>query len=173
MLVMSTGNTPARSPRGSLAVLVGLLVLWLAWLGWFLLAPDRNADGRCAGLGFGCTLTPRDVAVFAGIILVAPLSVLVGVVTGVVRLVRVVRVAAVRLVLADALALVLDDARALRDAAGGEGAAAGDRRMAQGERTRGHRTRHGGRRRCWRSLVGRERRATRAVARRGAEPGET
>lgn len=91
MLVMSTGNTPARSPRGSLAVLVGLLVLWLAWLGWFLLAPDRNADGRCAGLGFGCTLTPRDVAVFAGIILVAPLSVLVGVVTGVVRLVRISR----------------------------------------------------------------------------------
>ena len=91
MLGMSTANTPRRAPRGSLTVLVGLLVLWSCWLVWLLLAPDRNADGRCEGLGFGCTPTPRDAAEFAGILVVAPLSLLVVVVTGVVRLVRISR----------------------------------------------------------------------------------
>lgn len=91
MLGMSEATTPRRTPRGSLAVLVALLVLWLSWLAWFLLAPDRNADGRCEGLGFGCTLTPHDAAVFAGIIVVAPMSLLVVAVTVVVRLVRITR----------------------------------------------------------------------------------
>jgi hypothetical protein len=91
MLGMRTANAPRRAPHGSLAVLVSLLVLWSCWLLWFVLAPDRNADGRCEGLGFGCTLTPRDAAEFAGILVVAPVSVLVLIVTGVVRLVRIRR----------------------------------------------------------------------------------
>lgn len=91
MLGMSTTNTARRAPRGSLLVLVGLLALWLLWLVAFLLAPDRNPNGQCEGLGFGCTLPPRDSLEFAGILLVAPGSVLAVLVTGVVRLVRISR----------------------------------------------------------------------------------
>jgi hypothetical protein len=89
MLGMSEANTPRRPARGSFVVLVTLVVLWLIWLGWFLLAPDRNPGGQCEGLGFGCTLTPQDLAEFAGIILLAPFTVLVIAVTAVVRLVRI------------------------------------------------------------------------------------
>lgn len=89
---MSGMTAPSRtttSPRGSLIVLAVLTVVWLGWLTWFLSAPDRNPGGQCAGLGFGCTPTPRDVASFVGVIGLAPLSVLVLVVTLVVRLVRI------------------------------------------------------------------------------------
>lgn len=89
MLGMSEANTPRRPSRGSLVVLVALVVLWLIWLGWFLLAPDRNPGGQCEGLGFGCTLTPQDLAEFAAVILLVPFTVLVIAVTGVVRLVRI------------------------------------------------------------------------------------
>lgn len=87
-----TSPAPAgRPPRGSLVVLLALAVLWAGWAVWFLTAPDANPGGQCEGLGFGCTLTPRDLATFVGVVGVAPLSVLVLVVTLVVRLVRVGR----------------------------------------------------------------------------------
>jgi hypothetical protein len=91
MLLMSTAQTTRRAPRGSLLVLGLLLVLWLAWLAWWLLAPERNPDGQCEGLGFGCTLTPRSLAEFAAVIALAPLTALVLAVTAAVRAVRVGR----------------------------------------------------------------------------------
>jgi len=90
MLVMTTMST-TRRPRGSLIVLGLLLALWAGWLLWWVAAPDRNPGGQCSGLGFGCTLTPHDFAVFAGVIVVAPLSALAIVVTLVVRAVRIGR----------------------------------------------------------------------------------
>ena len=89
----STAQEPARStkPRGSLLVLAALVALWVFWAAAWLVAPDRNPGGQCEGLGFGCTLTPQDLTEFAGLLLLAPFSVLVLVVTLVVRLVRIGR----------------------------------------------------------------------------------
>ncbi|KGN38873.1 hypothetical protein [Knoellia subterranea] len=86
---MSTPTPSTRRPRGSLIVLVVLAVAWVLWAIWWASAPDHNANGQCEGLGWGCTLTPRDFASFAGAILLAPLSALALFVTGVVRLVRI------------------------------------------------------------------------------------
>ncbi|MEO7268954.1 MAG: hypothetical protein ABIW49_07095 [Knoellia sp.] len=88
---MTTPAKTRRSSRGSLIALVVLLALWAAWGLWFSLAPDVNPGGQCSGLGFGCTLTPHDFAAFAGVIVVAPLSVVVLAVTLAVRLVRIGR----------------------------------------------------------------------------------
>lgn len=88
---MTSAAPSGRHPRGSLVVLTALGLLWAGWAAWFLTAPDANPGGQCEGLGFGCTLTPRDVATFVGLIGLAPLSVLVLVVTLVVRFVRVGR----------------------------------------------------------------------------------
>jgi hypothetical protein len=30
----------------------------------YLFLPDHNANGQCSGIGFGCTLTPKDTAAF-------------------------------------------------------------------------------------------------------------
>jgi hypothetical protein len=89
----SAGEAPARStrPQGSLVVLATLVVLWLLWGVALLVAPDRNPDGQCEGLGFGCTLTAHDFTLILGIVGLAPLTVLVLVVTLVVRLVRIAR----------------------------------------------------------------------------------
>ncbi|MFW5474116.1 hypothetical protein ACOCJ5_12485 [Knoellia sp. CPCC 206450] len=89
----STAEAPTRprTPRGSLVVLATLVVLWLLWGVAWLVAPDRNPGGQCEGLGFGCTLTPHDSVAFAGIIVVAPSTVLALAVTLVVRLVRISR----------------------------------------------------------------------------------
>lgn len=70
-------------------MLVVLTLGWLVWLAWWLVAPDRNPGGQCEGLGFGCTPTPKDVATFAGIVGLAPLTALVLAVTLVIRLVRI------------------------------------------------------------------------------------
>ena len=91
MASMPATTTHRTRTSGSLLVLVGLTVLWLAWAAFFVTAPDHNPSGRCEGLGFGCTPTPRDVAEFVGVVALAPLSVLVLVVTLVVRLVRISR----------------------------------------------------------------------------------
>ncbi|MFC7492337.1 MULTISPECIES: hypothetical protein [unclassified Knoellia] len=86
-----TAMSTTRRPRGSLIVLGVLVALWVVWALWLLTAPDSNPGGQCSGLGFGCTLTPHDLAAFAGIIVVAPLSALTLVVTLVVRIVRIGR----------------------------------------------------------------------------------
>ena len=87
----STAEAPTRSttPRGSLVVLATLVVLWVLWAAALLVAPDRNPDGQCEGLGFGCTLTAHDFTLILGIIALAPLTALVLAVTLVVRLVRI------------------------------------------------------------------------------------
>lgn len=41
--------------------------------------PDYNASGQCAGLGFGCTLTPADFVLFLGYV-AAPVLFVLGVV---------------------------------------------------------------------------------------------
>jgi len=45
-----------------------LALLWalpaVGFAAWILTAPDHNPDGQCEGIGFGCTLTPHDGAVF-------------------------------------------------------------------------------------------------------------
>ena len=88
---MTTTAETRRTPHGSLIVLVVLVAVCAAWALWFMTAPDTNPGGQCSGLGFGCTLTPHDFAAFAGAIVVAPLSVIVGAVTLIVRIVRIGR----------------------------------------------------------------------------------
>lgn len=88
---MTTTPESRRAPRGAFIVLLALGALWVAWGLWFVTAPDTNAGGQCSGLGFGCTLTPHDLAAFAGAIVVAPLTVVVVAVTLVVRVVRIGR----------------------------------------------------------------------------------
>ncbi|CAN7442180.1 hypothetical protein [Knoellia sp. LjRoot47] len=87
----ATPTTTTPMPRGSLLVLGALVLVWLVWGAAYLVAPDSNPNGQCEGLGFGCTLTPHDVAGFVGAIVVAPLTALVLAVTLVVRLVRIGR----------------------------------------------------------------------------------
>lgn len=89
MDLMTSAAPSRRHPHGSLIVLVALAVLWAGWALWFLTAPDANPGGQCEGLGFGCTLTPRDVASFVGVIALAPFTALVLAVTGAVRIVRI------------------------------------------------------------------------------------
>lgn len=90
-VLMTSAAPPRHRPRGSLIAIVVLVALWAAWALWFSIAPDTNPGGQCEGLGFGCTLTPRDFAAFAGAIVVAPLSVIVVAVTLVVRMIRIGR----------------------------------------------------------------------------------
>lgn len=48
---------------------VGLVVAYLLWT--FSL-PATNADGTCEGIGFGCSLNPRDGALFIGVLIGVP-----------------------------------------------------------------------------------------------------
>lgn len=85
----TTAETRRTRPRGSLIVTVVLLTLWAAWGLWYLLAADTNPNGQCEGLGFGCTITPRDFATFVGLLALGPLTGLVLLITGSIRLLRV------------------------------------------------------------------------------------
>ncbi|MHC6175218.1 hypothetical protein [Glutamicibacter sp. X7] len=65
----------ARKGRTARAVWTMLCVAGIAVAGYFLalwLAPDVNASGQCSGIGFGCTLTPRDALLFFGFLLALP-----------------------------------------------------------------------------------------------------
>lgn len=53
------------------AWLVGVFGLIIAWL----LAPDSLPEDQCNGLGFGCTLTPRDSIQFAGFFFALPVTI--------------------------------------------------------------------------------------------------
>jgi hypothetical protein len=51
-------------------VLLGPLAIWAgAVLGGSALATDALPAGQCEGIGWGCTLTPRDSLIFAGVVL--------------------------------------------------------------------------------------------------------
>lgn len=88
---MTTTAETSRTPRGSLIVILVLATLWAAWALWFATAPTTNPGGQCEGLGFGCTLTPHDLAAFAGIIFLTPATFLVVALTLVVRATRIGR----------------------------------------------------------------------------------
>jgi hypothetical protein len=57
-----TNNRSRRPYVWALALLWALPAV--AFSAWILTAPDHNPDGQCEGIGFGCTLTPHDGAVF-------------------------------------------------------------------------------------------------------------
>lgn len=60
--------------RRTAFIVLGTLVL-LAVVGFVVmlaLAPTENAGGQCSGIGWGCTLTPHDTVVFAGIFVGIP-----------------------------------------------------------------------------------------------------
>lgn len=69
MGTMATPQTP-RHQRGRAAlVVVGWLLAVVAVVAFaWVVAPDYNAGGQCEGLGFGCTLTPRDMVGFAALL---------------------------------------------------------------------------------------------------------
>ena len=58
--------------RSRLSYVWALALLWalpaVAFSAWILTAPEHNPDGQCEGIGFGCTLTPHDGAVFMAMI---------------------------------------------------------------------------------------------------------
>lgn len=81
-------NTPRRT-RGSLIVLGVLVVVWVIWAVVWLVSPDQNPGGQCAGIGWGCTLTPRQGMTFLAVLGLIPLTGLVLLITGAVRLLRI------------------------------------------------------------------------------------
>ncbi|GIF72742.1 hypothetical protein [Asanoa siamensis] len=61
-----------RTGKAALWVVAGHAALFgVAWLAT-LTQPSQVADGQCEGLGFGCTLSPRDGARFALFLFGAP-----------------------------------------------------------------------------------------------------
>jgi hypothetical protein len=57
----------SRTTGRPYVLLLGLIALAAAaYLLATGLAPDRNASGQCEGIGWGCTLTPRDTLLFLG-----------------------------------------------------------------------------------------------------------
>jgi hypothetical protein len=60
------------------AVVFGVVFGWHAaaaagYLIWALTLPAHNPDGRCEGIGWGCTLPPRDAALLLGAFVGVPL----------------------------------------------------------------------------------------------------
>jgi hypothetical protein len=62
---MTPPPAPRRGRRAVLTLGVWLLLAIACWGVAWVVAPDANAGGQCEGLGFGCTLTPKDALVFA------------------------------------------------------------------------------------------------------------
>lgn len=72
---MSTSPVRPRGARAALTVLgVLAFVVFAAVLLWAVL-PDHNADGQCEGIGWGCSLTPRDGVAFVGLLLGVPVGI--------------------------------------------------------------------------------------------------
>jgi hypothetical protein len=61
---------PARRKaewQAALLALLGPMALWVVGMALTIaVASPVNRDGQCEGIGFGCTLTPRDTAVLLG-----------------------------------------------------------------------------------------------------------
>jgi|GEM_PF-3290815 len=90
ILVLLTGGALAEVADGSerrtgarrwSSYLVVAGIFWVvpavALLVGYLTLPDYNASGQCEGIGFGCTLTPKDGAHFAALFFY-PVLVVVG-----------------------------------------------------------------------------------------------
>ncbi|CAM3955912.1 hypothetical protein [Janibacter anophelis] len=71
---MTPPPAPHRGRRAVATLGAWLLVAIIGWGVAWVVAPDANAGGQCEGLGFGCTLTPKDVLAFAAF-LATPLAV--------------------------------------------------------------------------------------------------
>ena len=60
----------------SLAWMFGCVgAVWLVAVMAYVLLPDHNPPGQCEGIGWGCTLTPRDGVLFAMMFLGVPITV--------------------------------------------------------------------------------------------------
>ena len=66
-----------RRRDAALAVLGTVLLLVLLYALAMLVAPAENIGGRCAGIGFGCTPSPRTSLMLLGMIAGLPAAVLV------------------------------------------------------------------------------------------------
>lgn len=56
-----------------LAAVLGPLVIWATAFGLAAAASSAEvAEGQCEGIGFGCSLAPRDGALFVGVLLGVP-----------------------------------------------------------------------------------------------------
>ncbi|MCE1178748.1 MAG: hypothetical protein LWW86_06910 [Micrococcales bacterium] len=69
---MTSPTSPGVRARASLVHLGWLLLLVALWALAWAIAPDHNANGQCEGIGWGCTLTPRDGLLFAGLFIGTP-----------------------------------------------------------------------------------------------------
>ena len=75
-MTIRTPPTSSLDRWGALLIVFGgwfvaFLALTIAWL----LAPDAHANGRCSGIGFGCTPTPKDSLALGGVIVGIPASI--------------------------------------------------------------------------------------------------
>lgn len=49
--------------------------MWALVVLAFVLVPDHNPPGQCEGIGFGCSLTPRDGVLLGSVVFGVPISV--------------------------------------------------------------------------------------------------
>lgn len=62
---VTASPAPHRGRRAVATLGAWLLLAIACWGVAWVVAPDANAGGQCEGLGFGCTLTPKDALTFA------------------------------------------------------------------------------------------------------------
>ncbi len=71
-----SGHRPGARSARPYRVAVGLLWALPAVIGlvaWLVL-PDENVSGRCEGIGFGCTPTPKDGVELLAVVVVPVLG---------------------------------------------------------------------------------------------------
>ncbi|GGF30684.1 hypothetical protein GCM10010922_02100 [Microbacterium sorbitolivorans] len=69
---MSEVRDPHRTRTAYITLGALVLVALVAFVVMYALAPTENANGQCSGIGWGCTLTPRDTLVFLGMFVGIP-----------------------------------------------------------------------------------------------------
>ncbi|XVX22003.1 hypothetical protein ACQP1U_09160 [Actinomycetota bacterium] len=70
---MTSPTSPGVRPRAAFVHVGWLLLLVALWAVAWAIAPDRNANGQCEGIGWGCTLTPKDGLLFGGLFIGTPI----------------------------------------------------------------------------------------------------
>jgi hypothetical protein len=83
--------TPHSGRLRAAVIAIGTVIGWHAaatagYLIWASTLPTHNADGRCEGIGWGCTPSPRDAALLLGTFVGVPLvlfSIVVAIAIGV------------------------------------------------------------------------------------------
>ena len=67
------GLRDPRRARTAFMVLLGLVAIAIVvFIIMLAFAPTENASGQCSGIGWGCSLAPRDALLFAGAFLGIP-----------------------------------------------------------------------------------------------------